>query len=196
MDDNVFIHNAACNHERCEGASPHQTRPFQRPGRSLKADWLDERPTSNGAVRERVEPARLGGMWFGADGPPSPPPSPRDLQCCLKVRQVRHRAPPRYTKFKMRLRADPYRSQITEFSNWKLRSEHSRSPSALTQTAHVSRPQPTAILQLHRVTTSTTPRCTSTIDARATVCTPNMAHRILSRETVCPNMQTCGTIAF
>ena len=26
------------------------TRPFQRPGRSLKADWLDERPTSNGAV--------------------------------------------------------------------------------------------------------------------------------------------------
>ena len=81
----------------------HQTRPFQRPDRSLKADWLDERSTSNGAVRERVEPARLGGRWFGADGPPSPPPSPRDLQCCLKVRPVgsacaRHRAPPRYTK--------------------------------------------------------------------------------------------------
>ena len=73
-------------------------RPFQRPDRSLKADWLDERPTSNGAVRERVEPAHLGGRWFGADGPPSPPPSPRDLQRCLKVRQVRHRAPPRYTK--------------------------------------------------------------------------------------------------
>merc|ERR1711965_506093 len=73
-------------------------RPFQRPGRSLKADRLDERSTSNGAVRERVEPAHLGGRWFGADGPPSPPPSPRDLQRCLKVRQVRHRAPPRYTK--------------------------------------------------------------------------------------------------
>ena len=29
-------------------------------------------PTSNGAVRERVEPAHLGGRWFGADGPPSP----------------------------------------------------------------------------------------------------------------------------
>ena len=33
----------------------------------------------------------------------APPPSPRDLQCCLKVRPVgsacaRHRAPPRYTK--------------------------------------------------------------------------------------------------
>ena len=41
--------------------------PFQRPGRSLKADWLDERPTSNGAVRERVEPAHLGGRWFGAE---------------------------------------------------------------------------------------------------------------------------------
>ena len=100
--------------------------PFQRPGRSLKADWLDERPTSNGAVWERVEPARLGRRWFGADSQPHgqsgsrgmtsclparreevgapppdrlpPPPSPRDLQCCLKVRQVRHRAPPRYTK--------------------------------------------------------------------------------------------------
>ena len=38
-----------------------------------------------------------------AAGPPSPPPSPRDLQRCLKVRPVgsacaRHRAPPRYTK--------------------------------------------------------------------------------------------------
>ena len=28
----------------------------------------------------------------------TPSPSPRDLQRCLKVRQVRHRAPPRYTK--------------------------------------------------------------------------------------------------
>ena len=28
----------------------HQTRPFQRPDRSLKADWLDERSTSDGAV--------------------------------------------------------------------------------------------------------------------------------------------------
>ena len=54
----------------------------------VKADWLDERPTSNGADRERVEPAHLGGRWFGADGPPSPPPSPRDLQRCLKVRPV------------------------------------------------------------------------------------------------------------
>ena len=83
---------------RRQGQSSSPSRPFQRPGRSLKADWLDERPTSNGAVRERVEPAHLGGRWFGADGPPSPPPSPRDLQRCLKVRQVRHRAPPRYTK--------------------------------------------------------------------------------------------------
>jgi len=64
-------------------------RPFQRSDRSLKADWLDERSTSNGAVRERVEPAHLGGRWFGADGPPSPPPSPRDLQCCLNTRSDR-----------------------------------------------------------------------------------------------------------
>ena len=104
----------------------HQPRPFQRPDRSLKADRLDERSTSNGAVRERVEPARLGGRWFGADSQPHgqsgsrgmtsclparreevgapppdrppPSPSPRDLQRCLKVRQVRHRAPPWYTK--------------------------------------------------------------------------------------------------
>ena len=37
------------HHDRCEDASPHQTRPFQRPDRSLKADWLDERSTSDGA---------------------------------------------------------------------------------------------------------------------------------------------------
>jgi len=94
-------------------AAPLSTRPFQRPGRSLKADWLDERPTSNGAVRERVEPARLGGRWFGADGPPSPPPSPRDLQCCLKVRQVRHRAPPRRIQ-NAPVGGPPHRSQITD----------------------------------------------------------------------------------
>ena len=35
---------------------------------------------------------------FSPDPTGTPPPSPRDLQCCLKVRQVRHRAPPRYTK--------------------------------------------------------------------------------------------------
>ena len=86
--------------------------PFQRPGRSLKADWLDERSTSNGAVRERVEPAHLGGRWFGADGPPSPPPSPRDLQRCLKVRQVRHRAPPRYTKCACGRTLTDHRSQV------------------------------------------------------------------------------------
>ena len=40
--------------------------PFQRPGRSLKADWLDERPTSNGVVWQRVDPARLGGLRFSA----------------------------------------------------------------------------------------------------------------------------------
>ena len=40
----------------------YSARSFQRPDRSLKADWLDERSTSNG-VRERVEPARLGGRW-------------------------------------------------------------------------------------------------------------------------------------
>ena len=39
---------------RRQSSSP--PRPFQRPDRSLKADWLDERSTSNGAVRERVEP--------------------------------------------------------------------------------------------------------------------------------------------
>ena len=65
--------------------------PESGPG-NLKADWLDERSTylqrDSPAGNERVEPACL-----GADGPPSPPPSPRDLQCCLKVRQVRHRAP-------------------------------------------------------------------------------------------------------
>ena len=43
----------------------------------------------------------------------SPPPSPRDLQRCLKVRQVRHRAPGTASVYKMRLRADPHRSQIT-----------------------------------------------------------------------------------
>ena len=78
-------------------ALPSRLRPSLHPAIPT-ADWLDERPTSNGAVCSRVEPARLGGRWFGADGPPSPPPSPRDLQRCLKVRQVRHRAPPRYTK--------------------------------------------------------------------------------------------------
>ena len=48
---------------------------------------------------------------------PPPAPSPRGLQSCLKVRQVRHRAPPRprYTVVhNMRLRADPYRCQITD----------------------------------------------------------------------------------
>ena len=82
-------------------------RPFQRPGRSLKADWLDERPTSNGAVwitgDDILPPGTPGGGGCSAAGPPSPPPSPRDLQRCLKVRPVgsacaRHRAPPRYTK--------------------------------------------------------------------------------------------------
>ena len=40
--------------------------PFQRPGRSLKADWLDERSTSDRAVRQRVDPARPGGLRFSA----------------------------------------------------------------------------------------------------------------------------------
>ena len=44
----------------------HQPRPFQRPDRSLKADWLDERSTSDGAVRQRVDPARPGGLRFSA----------------------------------------------------------------------------------------------------------------------------------
>ena len=43
------------------------------------------------------------GPAFSPDPTGTPPPSPRDLQCCLKVRPVgsdcaRHRAPPRYTK--------------------------------------------------------------------------------------------------
>ena len=88
-------------------SAPLSTRPFQRPGRSLKADWLDERPTSNGAVwitgDDILPPGTPGGGGCSAAGPPSPPPSPRDLQRCLKVRPVgsacaRHRAPPRYTK--------------------------------------------------------------------------------------------------
>ena len=95
-----FVRNATPvrDHDRREDASPNQTRPFQRSGRSLKADWLDERPTSNRAVRQRVLlPA---GYGLARRRPHSPPPSPRDLQCCLKVRPVgtacaRHRAPPR-----------------------------------------------------------------------------------------------------
>jgi len=85
---------------------------------AVAPEWLR---SDHGAARESVEPARLAPRWealvWRRDGPPSPPPSPRgDLQCCLKVRPVgsacaRHRAPPRYTA--MRLRADPYRSQIT-----------------------------------------------------------------------------------
>ena len=88
-------------------SAPLSTRPFQRPGRSLKADWLDERPTSNGAVwitgDDILPPGTPGGGGCSAAGPPPPPPSPWDVQCCLKVRPVgsacaRHRAPPRYTK--------------------------------------------------------------------------------------------------
>ena len=86
----------------------HQTRPFQRPDRSLKADWLDERSTSNGADWHNEERSSgcggtPPGTWLLSSARQplptgTPPPSPRDLQCCLKVRQVRHRAPPRYTK--------------------------------------------------------------------------------------------------
>ena len=43
----------------------------------------------------------------------TPPPSPRDLQCCLKVRQVRHRAPPRYTKCACWRTLTDHRSQTT-----------------------------------------------------------------------------------
>ena len=43
-------------------------------------------------------PARREEVGAPPPDPPPPSPSPRDLQRCLKVRQVRHRAPPRYTK--------------------------------------------------------------------------------------------------
>ena len=120
----------------------HQPRPFQRPDRSLKADWLDERSTSNGAVRERVEPARLGGRWFGADrqwrSKPNPPGRWRGdgrppLQTALPDGDAitlaqgstmlsqgpTGSAPGTASVYKMRLRADPYRSQITGWpSSW------------------------------------------------------------------------------
>ena len=59
---------------RRQGQSSSPSRPgntlghsnAQRPGRSLKADWLDERPTSNGVVWQRVDPAHLGGLRFSA----------------------------------------------------------------------------------------------------------------------------------
>ena len=57
-----------------------------------------------------------GGGGCSAAGPPSPPPSPRDLQRCLKVRPVGsglRSAPGTASVYKMRLLADPYRSQIT-----------------------------------------------------------------------------------
>ena len=50
---------------------------------------------------------------FSPDPTGTPSPSPRDLQCCLKVRQVRP-APGTASVYKMRLRADPHRSQITD----------------------------------------------------------------------------------
>ena len=57
---------------------------------------LDERPTSNGAVRERVEPAHLGGRCgLAPTDRPLHHPRPGIYNA---VRQVRHRAPPRYTK--------------------------------------------------------------------------------------------------
>ena len=43
----------------------------------------------------------------------TPSPSPRDLQCCLKVRQVRHRAPPRY-KMRRRTLTDDLFAQIPD----------------------------------------------------------------------------------
>ena len=101
----------------------HQTRPFQRPDRSLKADWLDERSTSNGADWHNEERSSgcggtPPGTWLLSSARQplptgTPPPSPRDLQCCLKVRQVRHRAPPRYTKCACGRTLTDHRSQIT-----------------------------------------------------------------------------------
>jgi len=90
----------------------HQTRPFQRPGRSLKADWLDERSTSNGAVWITVGtrgtcPPRWDVVWR--------------RQTALSITQgstmlskgPTGSAPGTASVYKMRLRADPYRSQIT-----------------------------------------------------------------------------------
>ena len=117
-----------------QSSSP--TRPFQRPGRSLKADWLDERSTSNGAVCSRVDPARPGGLRFSADrqwrSKPNPPGRWRGdgrppLQTALPDGDAitlaqgsttlsqgpTGSAPGTASVYKMRLRADPHRSQIT-----------------------------------------------------------------------------------
>ena len=116
--------------------------------------WLDERSTSNGAVCSRVEPARLGGRWFGADrqgrSKPNPPGRWRGdgrppLQTALPDGDATtlaqgstmlsqgptcgHRlrsAPGTASVYKMRLRADPHRSQITCTDEGRcLRKNHS-----------------------------------------------------------------------
>ena len=49
------------------------------------------------------------------------PRSPRDLQRCLKVRQVRHRAPPRYTKCASRRTLTHHRSHISQILDFSRR---------------------------------------------------------------------------
>ena len=68
------------------GAKYALSRPFQRPDRSLKADWLDERWVylqRGGPGTRGTCPPRWEVVWRPRDGPPPPPPSPRDLQRCL-----------------------------------------------------------------------------------------------------------------
>ena len=103
------------------GRRPHSAPcTLPRGTATLKADWLDERPTSNGGqsgsrgvISDILPTGTPGGGGCSAAGPASPPPSPRDLQRCLKVRQVRHRAPPRYTKCACGRTLTDHRSQIT-----------------------------------------------------------------------------------
>ena len=61
------------------------------PVNDLKADWLDERPTSNGAVWERVG-REAGG--FGADSQPHGQSGSRGMTSCLPARREEVVAPP------------------------------------------------------------------------------------------------------
>ena len=94
-------------------SAPLSTRPFQRPGRSLKADWLDERPTSDGAVRERVEPAHLG-RWEVVWRRRTALSTTLAQGSTMLSSGPTGSAPGTASVYKMRLRADPHRSQITE----------------------------------------------------------------------------------
>ena len=80
----------------------HQTRPFQRPGCSLKADWLDELSTSNGAfwiTGDDILPAdTTGGEEVVAPPPDRPLHHPRDLNQAPGIYNAVLRSEPRNTK--------------------------------------------------------------------------------------------------